>query len=161
MPRHDDSKSKQNVSNLLENRWVKCSCLLPQQHQQREKKQPKFYHACVCANPFCSQLGLSLPNAHTHTRQQLLAEGMEGCMGTCLQSAGPENCRQQNCKLRKSVRETCVLLFHQSDLLGFCFIYQQPPHFYYEYFCFFIENLNRNRLVRQTFLDKLHIKQAQ
>lgn len=36
-------------------------------------------------------------------------------------------------------------LFHQADLLGLRFIYEQPPHLHYEDFGFFIENLNTNR----------------
>lgn len=109
MPQHDNSKSKPNASNILENRWVKCNCLLPQQLQQRKKYNQSFIMQYVCANPFCFS---DFPfQTHTHTRQQLLADGMEGCIDTCLQSAGPENCRQQNCELRKSDRETCGLYF--------------------------------------------------
>ncbi|TNN64148.1 hypothetical protein EYF80_025646 [Liparis tanakae] len=33
-----------------------------------------------------------------------------------------------------------------TDLLCFGFIYQQPPHFYYEDFCFFVKNLNTKRV---------------
>lgn len=47
-----------------------------------EKIQPKFYHAvCLCKLSVHSS---DFPfQTNTHTRQQLLADGMEGCIDTC------------------------------------------------------------------------------
>lgn len=98
----------------------------------------------VCANPLCSQLRLFPPNTHTHARTNKAAApcwwngGMNGHMITV--------CISRKLKAAevwaKEVRDMRSLLC-QSDLLCLCFIYQQPPHFYYEHLCFFIQNLSQ------------------
>lgn len=50
-----------------------------QRHQQRRKIQPKFYHAvCLCKTFLFTAQSSPSRHTHTHTRQQLLADGMEG-----------------------------------------------------------------------------------
>lgn len=117
---------------------------------KRKKIQLNFYHAvCLCKpSLFTAE---SFPSNHTYTHIQgsssLLKEWrvyghkFTACWGRRLQA--------ELWAKEVSQRDTWSL-FHQSDLLGFCFIYQQPPHLYYEYFCLFIENLDTNRPVRQT-----------
>ena len=148
-PWHDNSKSKQNVSNILENRWVKCNCnSINKGINKGEKYNQSFIMQYVCAKPFCSQLRVPLPNTHTHThtRQQLLADGMEGFYRHMLTVQKPVGSRTASEQTQRGV----WALFHQSDLLCLSFIYQQPPHFYYEDFCLFIENLNTNRSSSKT-----------
>lgn len=55
-------------------------------------------------------------------------------------------CWSRKPKVDEDVRGA-VSLFRQSDLLGLRFVNQQPPHFHYEDFCFFIQDLNTNSWV--------------
>lgn len=57
----------------------------------------------------------------------------------------------------ESVCQKTQSSLHQSDLLRFCFVNQQPPHFHYEDFCFFIQNLKPNRRPRPPSVQTLLI----
>lgn len=63
MPQHDNSKSKQNVSNVLENRWLKCKSVFCLNRSNKRKRNTTKVLSCI-TYPFRSQI---FPSKHTHT----------------------------------------------------------------------------------------------
>lgn len=60
----------------------------------------------------------------------------------------------------QSQPEILSSLFHQSNLLSFCFVDQQPPHFYYEDFRFFIKNLKHKWINQLSFINTIIQRQG-
>ena len=96
----------------------------------------------VCANPSCSQLGHPLPDTDVEGSSSF---SWNGRVSRHMFTA----CTTRKLCLAKLWTKTSqsLFLFRQSDLFCLCFIDQQPPHFHYEDFSLFIENLNTDSLL--------------